>query len=244
MLRSKKASILLTAAVSLMFVSCGTDHAEEYLLNSDVQSSDTERISIISTTENEETEASSKLEPKAEETQKLLPFQLDEEEELDLSGLSEQATVLENGEFYQDTMYFDYFLPQQYGKYFLTDTEAVEQYKELYTKALERSQYYTDVKKASAECTELTEKIDNMMTSYPTDSYVYLVTMGSVSYYREFMGMDIVIGGEMLEIIYRLRCLAPADKDVPIMEGKDFVWIAAVPKYYFSEESYAGWELS
>lgn len=256
MLRSKKTSIIFIATVSLLFVSCSTYNSEESLLNDNIQPSNSNMTEIISTTENEETalipideigmqeteEATLNPEPKTEKMQRSLPFQLDEYEELDLSGLSNQALVLEIGEFYQDALFFDYFSPQQYGKHFLTDTEEVEQYKELYTKALERSQYYTDAEKATIEYSELIDKINNMTASYPTDDYVYMATMGNISYYREFMGMDIVIDEKMLEIVYRLKHYESDNKDAAIMEPKEFVWIAAVPRDCFLEEKYTNWE--
>lgn len=191
-----------------------------------------------------------------ETTEVSLPYRLEEDEELDLSGLSDRAKTLRYDKFYQENLVFQYFYPELsedhalFKKFFLDSEDQISRYKELYTEPLQRSISINGTEESAAnEYQQAIDLIDNMTELYPLDDYVYLATCSYYSQYwskyTTYLGNDIVVDGEMLKLIRRYET-SDYDKylqeEVPSLAPPHYLWIAAVPREFLSEEHYTGWQ--
>lgn len=191
-----------------------------------------------------------------ETTEISLPYRLEADEEIDLSSLSDRAKALRYDEFYQENLVFQYFYPDLsedhalFKKFFLDSEDQISRYKELYTEPLQRSISINDTEESAAnEYQQAIDMIDNMTELYPPDDYVYLATCSYYSQYwskyTTYLGNDIVVDGEMLKLIRRYET-TDYDKylqeEVPSLAPPHYLWIAAVPREFLSEDHYADWQ--
>lgn len=263
---------LLIAVALLLLTSCSTEktvtqeqpESTDSFITETAQTSESIESETLSYSETESqvtTESASEIittketQEMTETTEVFLPYELDTGAELDLSGLSSQAKVLSCGDYYQETLVFDGFDPEcsenlmLFQGFLLNSIDQVSRYKELYTETLERSIKTGTEQPATDEYQHAMELIDNLTEQYPLDDYMYLVTCDydkhHWSKYTSFQGMDIVADGEMLKLIRRYETIDQekyALEQTPALTPPKYLWIAAVPREFLSEEHYADWQ--
>lgn len=257
----------MIAAAFLLLTSCSDEKPLSQELPEPTEALFTEIVQTVEPTESE-TEAQTVTESASEtvtiiETQKVpetteisLPYRLEADEELDFSSLSDQTKTLRYDEFYQEILVFQDFYPEYsegnalHKNYLINSEDQLSRYKELFAEALQRNININGREESStAEYQQAIDLIDNMTGFYPSDDYVYLAECSYDSYYLSkytaFIGMDIVVDGEMLKLIRRYET-TDNDKllheETLALEPPQYLWVAAVPREFLPEDNYTDWQ--